>query len=666
MCSRLSIAAMLLAITPFATRADNDLHGDPLPDGARARLGTIRYRYGINYNPIITPDGKTIFASDNFGVRRYDISGVELKPLPNMPFYIPNVFSADGKRAVSASNTVNVWDTANGKNIISLKRAISYHDHALPTSDISADGKVLVVGATRRDPKEPFDVLVWDVDANKEIVRIVPPQNEQALVALSPDGKIVATWGKYQAPPGVKMDYEKNPGRDVSFFDAASGKPLATVRSYGYHPNAVTFSQDSTLAAVGGASTVQIVDPRTGAAKQLLLGRSGIGQSVSFSPDGSTLCASSFEGIVQRWRTSDGVKLSTTEPPVKGMYRGSVRAMSAEHAIGSGWRAGNFVVWDVPSGKLLGPQTGHTQTVSSLMVTADSKFVLSSAYDNQSLKWEIATGKLVGPAPGFPWTGRGGQSSAPVEFSRGGLKVLMADLAGHAIHDGVTGMQEYVIPTRSGERATFTTDGAHAVTAVGSQDAKNPQATLNVWNVASAKLVFKLKMSEYTQTTGTLTPDGKHVVTVSRKIGEKDKHLLVVNTWETPGGAKKSEYSEEADYGLGGIAIGDNDTAAVITSKGKLLRYDIATGKATPIDLKTDRLSFNPAFSADGKSLAVFGYSAFGQPAPVFVLDWPTGKIRHTFTCPDRGPASAAFSPDGRWLVVGTYQCTALVWELAK
>ena len=73
-----------------------------------------------------------------------------------------------------------------------------------------------------------------------------------------------------------------------------------------------------------------------------------------------------------------------------------------------------------------------------------------------------------------------------------------------------------------------------------------------------------------------------------------------------------------------------------------------------------------PVFSSDGKSLALLGQSSFGRAAPVVVLDWDTGKTRQTLSCSDGAPTSAAFSPDGRYLVTGTSQATALVWELTK
>jgi hypothetical protein len=40
--------------------------------------------------------------------------------------------------------------------------------------------------------------------------------------------------------------------------------------------------------------------------------------------------------------------------------------------------------------------------------------------------------------------------------------------------------------------------------------------------------------------------------------------------------------------------------------------------------------------------------------------------VRQTFACPDEGPTAAAFSPDGKYLLTGTNQGTALVWALTR
>jgi hypothetical protein len=209
---RCSFAVFLLAVSVLAVHAADDPYGDPLPAGAKTRLGTIRYRYSGTYPPVVSPDGKTIYIHDGWGARRLNIDGTEQAPLPNnSSMAMPFGFSADGSRAISTYSSTQVWDVATGKELAKLKRTVHFFDRGLPLAELSADGKVLVLGAVKRDTKEPVDVLVWDVDGNKEIVRFVPAHNEQALVALAPDGKMVATWGKASAPGG-KTDPEERPG----------------------------------------------------------------------------------------------------------------------------------------------------------------------------------------------------------------------------------------------------------------------------------------------------------------------------------------------------------------------------------------------------------------------------------------------------------------------
>jgi WD40 repeat protein len=658
---------MVLAVTGLAVRADDDPYGDPLPAGAKTRLGTVRYRYHGNYPPVVTPDGKTIFADDGWALRKYDIAGVPLGPVPaGYPNVMPIAFAADGARAVSINNSIDVWDVATGKILLTLKRAPHFFDRSLRLADLSADGKVLAVGAVKRDAKEPVEVLVWDVDAKKELARFLPLQNEQALVAIAPDGKTIATWGRYTAPPG-KADPLHDPGRDVNFWDAATGKPLSRVRVAGYGPRGVTFSPDGTSAAVAGVSSVELVDPRTGATKQLLLVRSGVGRAFAFSPDGTTLFAASDAGVVQRWRTADGSRLSTTEPPAPNLNNCSVRATAADRGIASARDGGALVVWEVPSGKVFGPQTGHVGSVQHLRVTPDSKFVLTSAYGGQALKWELATGKLVGPAPGQPWQGRLAAGFALPEYAPGGAHALLNEGGGVAIHDTATGMQQFVIPFDyyAIRKAAFTADGSKVVTAEALSDGAEP-AVVHGWDVAAAKRLFSLRLPAHTWIDATLTPDGKHVVTVSYKRGAKGNGHVFLQVWEASGGAKKHEFTEPATYAAGMIATAiDNQATAVVTSKG-LARFDIAAGKLTPVACDIQHPAAAPVFSPDGKLLAVLGQSSFGRSAPVAVIDWATGKTKHSFTCPDGGPTCAAFSPDGRYLITGTNLATALVWNLRK
>src|SRR5262249_40398647 len=102
-----------------------DRYGDPLPEGALVRMGTVRLRH--HYGAItFASDGKTLIsAGDDGAVRFWDVAtGKQIKKTilqlpadPHAPIY-RQTLSADGRvLAACGKEVLHLWDTATGKEI---------------------------------------------------------------------------------------------------------------------------------------------------------------------------------------------------------------------------------------------------------------------------------------------------------------------------------------------------------------------------------------------------------------------------------------------------------------------------------------------------------------------------------------------------------------------
>ncbi|HEY7157774.1 MAG TPA: sigma-70 family RNA polymerase sigma factor, partial [Gemmataceae bacterium] len=110
---------------PAAPRVRTDRHGDPLPDGAIARLGTVRWRHGFFVHALAySPNGKMIAATGcGRAITLWDAAtGKEVCQFPNRRQPNGVAFSPDSKVLATIDTPFgHLWDVATGKELRQLK-----------------------------------------------------------------------------------------------------------------------------------------------------------------------------------------------------------------------------------------------------------------------------------------------------------------------------------------------------------------------------------------------------------------------------------------------------------------------------------------------------------------------------------------------------------------
>jgi WD40 repeat protein len=679
--SPLVAAAFILVLAPLLPAAD------PLPKAAKVRLGTTRLRNSNSWSgAALTADGKHLVMAGSKGLTRYDVSSGEeagtLGPRPaGFNFGSMLHFNADESRGLTAAyNAVSVWDVKSGKVLAEVKRPMPYGE---AQAVLSADGKTLAVGslADNKDKGKPLTALIWDVDRSAKRVEVAVLQNQSAYVALSGDGKLLATWGNHfePNPPPEGVDPAKDPNRLVQFWDAATGKELAKIRAHGFGTTVVAFSPDGQTAAVAhGNGAIRLVDPKSGEERRLLFGRANQGYRLAFSPDGKMLATAGMDGTVQLWGLSDGARLGVVEcplgplqvPPREIRFTGEDRAV-VWTAMGSA-----ALVWEAPSGKLLSPVGGHVAAVESVVFAPDGKEILTSGADGQILKWDFS-GKSTGSIRLRQPSGLGdgyGLAMRQVDLTADGKQAILGQ-GTMGVFDVATG-QQLSVPTGVlgfDIRPYLCSDARTlvAVPVIPFPPKPVPKSLkVDVWDIQTGARLAQFEIPTGDLLAAAVTPDRTKLLTgVATRASEGGKTAFLLAVWDLTNGKKLGEESLATGYGSVFIAPApDSKTALVATAGGKLVAIDTASGKVTKeIDTAGQRLTAAPVFGPGAKQLAVplgvgFGPSA---TAAVRLYDVSSWKTVATLEGHESAITCLAFSPDGKTLATGSQDTTVLLWDLS-
>jgi RNA polymerase sigma factor (sigma-70 family) len=636
-----------------------DTHGDPLPPGAIARLGTLRFRHGQHIQAsAFSPEGKSVASAGNDGrVVLHDVAtGKKLSSFQVEAAAYRLTFAPDGKTLAAGvgERLVGVWEVATGK------RLRQFEEGPVHFLAFSHDGRTLA-GAD-----EGGRVQIWDVQTGKAIRSITHPQTPDLVLAVAPDGKSLVTAGFDPRKGTTLILWDTASGRELHRWQADEGK--GEVNSLAFSPDGKRLASASTE----GGDHLRVWAIPTGQKQFELPGQF---HSPRFSPSGKILAAAA-NGSVFLWEADAGKEIRRIPEGGRGTPRGDGVLFSPDSKALAVWDSWTIALWDVASGKQLSPSLdGHEQVVESVRFLPDGKSVATTSRGAVSF-WNVPTGARISR-----FETRSSVDTAlspdgkvlavmrwvPLPLEPGGRQKTFE------LWDTATGkeLRELEAFPQNGLKAwIFSPDGKMLAAAFGDG--------IRFWDVVTGKLIRQLALRGGYAASLAFAPDGKTLAVTDGDLGLVD-HLKpskvptvrlldpvtgreLRKPFELPEAASSRDRSPRW-VSMGHVAFSADGKvlAAVVTSSSRLgtdpsIRvWEVATGRVLSRLERAgaDELSGRFVLSPDGKSLVTLAG----------LWEVATGKMR----APIRGHSDAIwavdFSPDGRLLASGSQDTTVLVWD---
>jgi hypothetical protein len=170
-----------------------------------------------------------------------------------------------------------------------------------------------------------------------------------------------------------------------------------------YQPIAAVAASDKYFAA-GRGNRVVLYEPADKEPKKLLelKGHRDVVQSLAWSPDGKRLASGGFRRIVI-WDIPSGKQLKVIETGLRGrvtalVFAGKGRFLAAADSRAT--RSGTLTIFNADNWKPVKTDPAHTDTIYSLVVSRDDKFIASASADKLARIWRVSDWKRTGTFEG--------------------------------------------------------------------------------------------------------------------------------------------------------------------------------------------------------------------------------------------------------------------------
>ena len=275
-------------------------------------------------------------------------------------------------------------------------------------------------------------------------------------VAAGPDGRTALSGGDDQA---------------VVIWDLLTRKPLKALLGHQAAVAGVVYSPDGSKALSGSFDgTARLWDLATGKEIQRIAGAWKIVQCVAFAPQGDRLVFGADDNCLHFHDVGTGEELGTLAGHTE-LVR-SVAFSSDGLRVASGGDDSTIRLWDLDAAAELKCLQGHGDSVTSVAFAPNGKWILSGSSDNSARLWDCGTGKELRRFAGHSnWVNSVGFSTRALQIATASGGEILDDKFDHG-----------------------------------------SDLTVRVWDLQSAKELFRFAGHTASVTTVVFTPDGKQLV----------------------------------------------------------------------------------------------------------------------------------------------------------
>jgi WD40 repeat protein len=653
----MTLPQLALSFLPFLLQQGNvegfpearfDIRGDPLPQGAVARLGSMRFREGFHHeinSMAFSPSGRVLataltlgFVGSNSRAARsapppfapislWDIpSGKKIRQLEGHPYQTNDLcFSPAGDLLASGGgDSIRLWDTTSWEAVGFFKLEVNENagerEFAVSLTFVPNQSYLLVSSSHGR-------VFLWDYKSQK-VLHDFPKEQSSPNFAVSASGKFLA-----MAAPEDSIIYLWNT------------KSLTLTKALKVNVSSIyslVFSKDEKYLFSGGEDKKVwkwslSADEENKAVTQ----HSAPVRFLALDAKGETLVSGDAEGNLAFFPAN---KRNFALPKMNLNNRGAkgLRFSPDGKYLACGTTEGLIRLWEWPTGKEIGADVGHRANVRQVLFLKQGEELVSHAFDYTMWRWNAYTGQPIKTLQ----LGLGSEGDVwNIAISPEGKQICSSHFDNTIRLWDVESFQQ--LSKKPMPNAIYRLHWSPS----SSQIALGENNDILVFDEPNGKLLKKISVTKR----GALALSAQLLAYSDAK---REKSILVLDTrdWSI-----KAEFAVfRRDLGINFIQISSSERLLAAGRRGMIYLWDLNKRELISNMMDLNAGSFESiSFSPDGRML-VAGLS----DSQVVVWESYTGKK----ICSLKGHAGSVdtvqFSPKRGFLASGSMDQTILVWDM--